>query len=473
MKKITFPVLFLLGMISSAIAQTTFNKTQTLTLATGGNIPPEGDAPYPIASADVDNDGYADLVVGTFEGGAIFWFKNDGSGSFTAQPTVTTALPEVSDIVLEDINGDATIDIIATSFSGNKLVYYPNSLATPGTFGSEQVVSSSLQGAGDVDIVDLNGDTFPDLVVSAFDDNKVVWYANNGTGGFGAENIIDNTIVAPGSIDMLDIDNDSDLDIVIANATTPGELTSVVEVFYNSASVFTKDPNSVTTGKDYMFNVSFEDIDASNNTGLTTDILATDLYGNLVHYNKEVAGTYSETIIPTSIANPASVGFYDLDNDTLKDILLSSGDINTGNDLVWYKNNGGGNFSSETLIDGTQSLPFKFTLADFDNDGDLDIATSDYNFDQVNIFNNQKIVLSTDNNSMDDLRVHPNPVINQLFITTRTGTENPFLIYDLYGKQLLKGSISNSSSIDVSSLNNGMYFIELKNSNIILKFIKR
>ncbi|MBT8308960.1 MAG: VCBS repeat-containing protein, partial [Flavobacteriaceae bacterium] len=105
----------------STLAQTTFNKTQTITLATG-NVPVEGDAPYPIASADIDADGFIDLVVGTDLGGAIFWYKNDGTGSFSVQPTVTTALPRVSDIVLIDINGDTALDIVASSFTDNKVV---------------------------------------------------------------------------------------------------------------------------------------------------------------------------------------------------------------------------------------------------------------------------------------------------------------------------------------------------------------
>jgi len=454
-------------------AQTTFNKTQTITLATGGNMPPEGDAPYAIASADIDNDGFLDLVVGTYIGDAIFWYKNDGLGNFSVQPTVTTALAGVTDIELTDINGDTTIDIIATSFDDNKLVYYPNSLATPGTFGAEQVVASSLLGAGDVDVVNLNGDAFPDLVISAFTYNKVVWYANDGSGNFSAENLIDNTISSPGSIDMMDIDTDGDLDIVIANATALGALTSVVEVFYNNFLVFTKDPSSVAIGKDYMFNVSFQDINSANNTSLTSDIIATDLYGNLTHYNKETDGTYSETILSTSIANPASVGFYDLDNDAVKDILLSSGTNATGNDLVWYKNNGSGSFSPEAVIDATQSNTFKFTVDDFDNDGDLDIASAAYNDDQVSIFMNQKIVLGVQENSLNDLKIYPNPVSNEFFIESTNAFNYRFSVYDLLGKKLLEGTINNNASVDVSSFEKGIYFLKIAGSSAAFKFIKK
>ncbi len=53
MKKITLLVFVILLNSGLLTAQTTFNKTQTLTL-TGT----EGDAPYPIAAGDIDNDGF-------------------------------------------------------------------------------------------------------------------------------------------------------------------------------------------------------------------------------------------------------------------------------------------------------------------------------------------------------------------------------------------------------------------------------
>lgn len=455
------------------LAQTTFVKTQTLTL-TGT----EGDTPYPIASADIDNDGFKDLVVGTDFGGSIFWFKNDGVGNFTQQPTVTNTLARVIDIVLVDINGDTTIDILATSFADDKVVYYPNSLANPGTFGSETTISSSIDGATDVDVVLLNGDSFLDVVVSAFDADKIVWFGGNGDGTFGEENIMINSIVKPGSFDLKDIDSDGELDLVVANAINVDDLpdmnTSVIEVFFNSGLTFTKDSNSVTNDNDYLFNVSFEDIDSSNNVGITSDILATDIFGDLVHYNRNASGNYDETIISSTIANPASVAFCDLDisGDNLKDIILSSGTNGAGNDIVWFKNNGSGNFSTEQVIDNTQSNTFKFIAEDFDNDGDLDIASAAYNNDQISIFNNQKFVLSIEEFQGEIFRLYPNPVIDYLRIDTSVLNESGYTIYNVLGNKLIEGTLITNASMDVTQLNSGIYYFQLKNSRKVYKFIK-
>ncbi|NNK26836.1 MAG: T9SS type A sorting domain-containing protein [Flavobacteriaceae bacterium] len=461
----------------STLAQTTFNKTQTITLATG-NVPVEGDAPYPIASADIDADGFIDLVVGTDLGGAIFWYKNDGTGSFSVQPTVTTALPRVSDIVLIDINGDTALDIVASSFTDNKVVYYPNTLANPGTFGSEITIASAIDGAGDVDIVLLDGDSNLDVVVSAFDADKIVWFAGNGDGTFGAENLMINSVVKPGSFDLTDIDNDIDLDLVVANAVNqmdlPGMNTSVIEVFFNSSLTFTKDTNSVTDDKDYLFNVFFENIDDSNNNGITMDILATDIFGNLVHYNRNASNTYDETIISSSIANPSSVAFMNIDNsmDGLKDIILSSATNGPGNDLVWFKNNGAGSFSAETIIDATQNNTFKFTMADFDNDGDLDIASAAYSDDQISIFNNQTIVLSNDEFENERFRLYPNPVSDYLRFDISNLSEVDYAIFTILGEKLLDGNLNHNERVDVSRFNSGIYFFKLIESGRIFRFIK-
>ncbi|WP_340156328.1 VCBS repeat-containing protein, partial [uncultured Winogradskyella sp.] len=90
----------------------------------------------------------------------------------------------------------------------------------------------------------------------------------------------------------------------------------------------------------------------------------------------------------------------DLDNDGLKDIVLSSGKTNAGNDIVWFKNNGSGSFAAEEVIDATQSQAFVYAIEDFDADGDLDIASCEYNLDNLNYFENQKIVLSVPNSDL-------------------------------------------------------------------------
>jgi hypothetical protein len=91
---------------------------------------------------------------------------------------------------------------------------------------------------------------------------------------------------------------------------------------------------------------------------------------------------------------------------------------------------------------------------------------------------NLNVSLSVENNTVDGVKMamYPNPAQFELrFATNDFEIDNTtkFLIYDVKGKQVKKGTLSNKS-IDVSTLNKGIYIVNLKHNNISTsrKFIK-
>jgi hypothetical protein len=357
-------ILIILFTSNSLYSQTSFNKTQSIALPSGG-----GNAPYNIASGLIDNDAFPDIVVSTTLGNSVYWLKNDGSGVFTLQSTE---------------------------------------------------ISSTLNSAGGVAIADLNNDGFNDVVTTSYNDNRIVWFANDGSG------------------------------------------------------IFTADTNPVSVNtKDYIFSVMAEDVD--NDSSL--DILVTDLTGSPSWFKRTQTApgtaTYTETILTTSIANPACLDLQDLDNDSQKDFVLSSASSGAGNDIVWFKNNGAGGFNSELVIDATQSQAYTFTFADFENDGDLDIASVAYNDDDVNVFNNQKIVLSADDSAIRLFKIYPNPTSNKLHFSGLTSENFTVSVYDLLGKKIMNLSQIANSALDISELQAGIYIIKFEGFNTTYKFIKK
>lgn len=466
--KSLFCIVFSLLIFTQLFAQTTFVKTQSIALPLPG-----GNAPYNIASGLIDDDVFPDIVVSTTLGNSVFWLKNDGTGNFTLETTPIGILNSAGGVAIADLNNDGFNDVVSTSSMDGKLVWFANDGL--GNFGTEQIISSTINGPGQVYIRTIDNDSTLDVAVAAYNGNEVIWFANNGSGTFGTKNIIDNTIINPGAFAMRDIDFDGDIDSVIANAVgygTPNDCR--IEVFYNDGDGnFTADTNIVSLNtKDYIFSIMAEDVD--NDSSL--DILVTDLTGSASWFKRtEISpgtATYSETLISTSIANPACLDLRDLDNDNLRDFVLTSATSGAGNDIVWFKSDGIGGFGPEQIIDDTQSQAYTITFADFENDGDLDISTIAYNDDSVNMFKNEIIVLSTPEIEMSSITIFPNPVKNTLNFKGITSEYLNLEIYDALGKSIMTATAVQDGSIDISQLNSGMYFIKFQHNEMTYKFVK-
>jgi hypothetical protein len=470
MKKETLVIILALFICVSLNSQTTFVKTQSIALPPGG-----GNAPYNIASGLIDNDAFPDIIVSTTLGNSVYWLKNDGTGVFTVQsPAISSTLNSAGGVAIADLNGDGFNDVVTTSYNDNKLVWFANDGS--GNFGPEQIISSSVTGPSQVYVRQIDNNSTLDVTVSSYTGNEVVWFSNDGRGNFSTKNIIDNTILSPGAYAVKDIDFDGDIDAVIASSVafgTPNDC--VIKVFYNDGNgIFTADTNDVSINeKDYIFSIMAEDVDGDN----SLDILVTDLLGSPSWFKRTQispgTATYAETVLTTSIANPACLDLRDLDNDSLKDFVLTSATSGGGNDIVWYKNNGAGGFNSEIVIDDTQSQAYTITFSDFENDGDLDIATVAYSDDAVNVFNNQKIVLSVEDSKIDFLKIYPNPASNKLYLNDVSSENHEILVYNLLGKKIMETSLNINSPLDISSLNSGIYIMKFKEFNQVYKFIKQ
>ncbi|APY07271.1 hypothetical protein BWZ20_02675 [Winogradskyella sp. J14-2] len=466
MKKTLLTTFSLLMVALSASAQTVWASKSTINASTG-------DAPYAIASGFIDADSFNDIIIGTYNGNTLEWYKNNGDNTFTFQTLVTNTLSGIGALKLVDLNGDGFLDILAAGYGNDKVVWFSNDGS--GNFSSENVISTTINGASGVALGDINGDTFIDFAITAYDGDEVVWFSNDGLGNFTFETQkIDDTLNAPGVVNLSDIDNDGDLDALVATAVYSGD---VIEIFRNNlipsgTVTFTKDALPVTTGKVGIFNAAFMDLDGDTNL----DILATEVSfgggptGNLYWYEDNGAG-FTETIFTTSIANPSVAQFSDMDADGLKDIVLSSGSSGSGNDLVWFKNNGGGSFGTEIIIDNTQSQAFVYAISDFDNDGDNDIASCAFNEDALNYFENEleSLVIPTRINT--PFKIFPNPTKDNLFFD---GLENKTItisISDVLGKTILSKSQNPNHTLDVSGLANGIYTITI-DGKFTSKFIK-
>lgn len=82
--------------------------------------------------------------------------------------------------------------------------------------------------------------------------------------------------------------------------------------------------------------------------------------------------------------------------------------------------------------------------------------------------------LSTENYEENRFSLYPNPVENEIHISSTDHVSYRFSIYNSLG-QLVKENIQSTGNMDVSGLSSGIYFIKIKtaNASVIKKFIKK
>ena len=190
-----------------------------------GAIPIEGAYHFAPALGDLDGDGFAELLLGTWQDGILVYPNrgSDGGGvdRWFALPTETLSLSRGSNAVpaLGDVDGDGDLDLVAGESSGEL-----NLWLNDGTRTSAQFVLATDQ-LGDVDagrrsapvLADWDGDGDVDLILGSESDGVTLWSFEPIDGGVGLvreDGIIPEapTFATPA---VLDFEHDGDPDLFV------------------------------------------------------------------------------------------------------------------------------------------------------------------------------------------------------------------------------------------------------------------
>ncbi len=290
-----------------------------------------------IAHADIDKDGYEDII-GRYdtdgddmnETGMIFWLKNPyGSDKNAIKPWQKFDIgfsTYAKDIIAADFKRDGKIDIVSRGVDGYIRVYMQN---TPLTWTVINIEAPQHDGT---DVADIDRDGDPDIVINGLwyetpsDSYKGTWtkhdYAprwylqKTGKNGSWFDN---NT-----KLTVYDIDDDGWPDIFISNAENSGY---AICWYKNPGKDFDKNWEEHVIGyMDFAHTLKVADMDNDGDKDLVT--------GSLILYNDPNPEGY----------HPVTVF------------------INKGNNLEWVKQ----------VI--AEKACYGGTVGDMDNDGDLDIV---------------------------------------------------------------------------------------------------
>jgi len=171
--------------------------------------------PYDVFAADVDGDEDIDLVSASFNGDYISWFENlDGSGTAWEEHDVASDFNGARSVYACDLDGDDDIDVVGAASLGWEIKWWENTDGT-GNSWSEHTINDNVNYAFSVYASDINGDGDMDVLGAGFYSDAIIWWENaGGTGLNWNEHIIDDNFDGARDVTAADIDNDGDTDIV-------------------------------------------------------------------------------------------------------------------------------------------------------------------------------------------------------------------------------------------------------------------
>ncbi|MCG2611992.1 T9SS type A sorting domain-containing protein [Flavobacterium sp. SM15] len=359
--------------------------------------------------SDMDADGDLDFLTASNIDNNIKLFKNtDGTGNF-ASSILTKHIDGGRIVVADDLDGDGDKDIIAASYWDDKISWFKNLDGQGNFYNSQTIISATINGASSVFVGDVNGDGFKDVLTTSYIDNTVVWYKNtDGLGTFAAPQIIDANLYQSSRVYLSDIDNDGDLDVFALGSTKIAWYKNLDGQGSFSTPQTIDNINNFT-----MYDMSFGDLDSDGDL----DISVAGTYGMMRYLNINGQGTFgTRLLIETSNHKAVSTKITDIDGDGDNDLVYIGyiGTSATSSFVGWSENmNGLGSFGSLQIISTILSTPKSVIVADFDNDGDMDVASSAQgdggviawyeNTDGQGTFANTQQIISQTSNSPFDL----------------------------------------------------------------------
>lgn len=343
-----------------------------------------------IASADYDNDGFADLCVTGYQANTLLHNQGDGTFKRVALPQQSSPGRLSASCAWGDIDADGQLDLYITNYA---------------KLGPEDYPICEHTAAGNTIHIACHPnqlDRMPDLLYRGTGDGQFVEISK-------AAGIADGSGRQGLGVMAVDLDRDGDIDFYVANDTSPNSL------WENDGNGRFSDRGSDSGtstnrhgAREAGMGLAAGDVDGNGHV----DLLVTNFYEETnTLYRNEGGLLFSDVTDEMGLGAPSRLrlafgaSFADFDNDGWLDLLTADGHIHDrlheiGREGSFaqlaqvFRNEHGARFRD---VSASSGLYFRephvgrsTAIADFDGDGDADVAISHLNSDVALLRNHAK-----------------------------------------------------------------------------------
>ncbi len=293
---------------------------------------------------------------------------------FLAEPGLAVGTGP-SFVATGDVNGDGKLDLVASNYdSDNVSVLLGNS---DGTFGAA-INSDAGLGAQGIALGHLDGDQHLDLVTANSDADSISVLLGNGDGSFTelSEPLLGDF---PHQLALGLVNGDAQLDLVVASVRDSSiyYLEGNGDGTFDPAVAVLNDP----TNAEWCQTVALGDLNQDNDLDIVSGNYRTNNISVLLGNGDGTFGTPAHYVTDETPGNIGGrVTIADLNKDQKPDLIIGN---ESSAEMAVLLNQGGGTFNDATASDrypaGTH--PVEIVAADFDADGNVDLAVCSYGTD--------------------------------------------------------------------------------------------